>query len=106
MKYLTNLLLLLTPAAMLLSGCAHPRITAVDIAHPDVKIGMPYYMPKAYLIVTKNVRYIPTPTVGLTQTVPIPNVFDASFGPGGGGSPSNKVSSPPTNNASKTNKNS
>jgi len=40
--------------------------------------GIPYYLPKPYLIISKNIRYIPTPTVGLTQTVPIPSTFDGS----------------------------
>jgi len=114
MKRVSNRLVSSTYAAaiLLVSGCVHSRITAVDISHPDVKIGMPYYLPKPYLIVTKNIRYIPTPTVGLTQTVPIPNVFDtSSFGgaqnpSGGGGSKSNRVSSVSANSSNKRNQSS
>lgn len=56
-------------------GCA--RITARSLEpfswEPE---GIPFYLPKPYLIVAKNIRYIPTPTVGLTETIPIPNSFD------------------------------
>jgi len=61
-----------------LAGCVHPSITAVNLTNPNEPEGIPYYLPKPYLIVSKNIRYIPTPTVGLTQTAPIPNTFDAA----------------------------
>src|SRR4051812_26310310 len=66
-------------------GCTHPKITAVNLNNPNAPEGMPYYLPKPYLVVSKNIRYIQTPTVGLTQTAPIPNSFDPAFGNGGGG---------------------
>jgi hypothetical protein len=82
--------LLLLPVISLIAGCAHPKITAYDLndpKHPEV--GMPYYLPKYYLVITKNVRYIPMPTIGLTQTAPIPSSFDTKAAPaagnGGGG---------------------
>ncbi len=71
-------LLIGSTAALLLAGCAEPSITAVNLNDSKAPEGIPYYLPKPYLIVCKNVRYIPTPTVGLTETVPIPNSFDSS----------------------------
>jgi len=62
----------------LLSGCEHPGITAVNLTDPNEPEGVPYYLPKPYLVVSKNIRYMPTPTVGLTQTAPIPNEFDSA----------------------------
>ena len=57
-------------------GCTSPSITAVNLdPKSKEREGIPYYLPKAYLVVTKNVRYIPMPTVGLTQTVAIPDEF-------------------------------
>jgi hypothetical protein len=89
----------------LLSGCFHPSITAVNLTNPKEPEGIPYYLPKPYLIVSKNIRYIPTPTVGLTQTAPIPNSFapagtpaakpaaDASSSGAGSGGGSKKTNS-------------
>ena len=71
----TVILFVLVP---LLGGCCHPSITAVNLTDRTEQEGIPYYLPKPYLIVSKNIRYIPTPTVGLTQTAPIPNAFDAA----------------------------
>lgn len=68
---------------LILQGCTHPSITAVNLNNPKEPKGIPYYLPKPYLIVSKNIRYIPTPTVGLTATVPIPSSFDPSFGGNG-----------------------
>jgi hypothetical protein len=70
----------------LILGC-EPSITAVNLNDPKAPEGIPYYLPKPYLVIAKNVRYIPTPTVGLTQTAPIPNSFDSSStsGKSGGG---------------------
>ena len=68
---------------LVVTSCHSPSFTSVDlnVGSPmyGKDVGMPYYLPKPYLVVTKNIRYIPTPTVGLTQTVPIPSSFDASF---------------------------
>jgi hypothetical protein len=62
-------------------GCAGPQMTSVNLdRNSNERDGMPYYLPKPYLFVTKNIRYIPTPTVGLTQTVPIPNSFNSTAG--------------------------
>ena len=74
----------LASLAALLSGCTS-TISAVNL-NPESheKSGIPFYLPRAYLVVTKNVRYIPTPTVGLTETAPIPNSFqNESSGSGG-----------------------
>jgi hypothetical protein len=81
--------------ALLAPGCAHPRITAVNLNDPKEPHGIPYYLPKPYLIVSKNIRYIPAPTVGLTTTVPIPAGFDQTGATNGGGggkaSPTNQT---------------
>src|ERR1700694_157999 len=72
-------------AAVAFAGCVH--ISAVRLSpsdHPEPE-GIPYYLPRAYIVVTKNVRYIPTPTVGLTMTAVIPNSFEPEPGSGGGG---------------------
>ena len=77
-----------------LSGCHHPTITAVSL-NPDPcgpecasfwgamhhclkskEEGIPFYLPKPLLIVAKNFRNIEDAKVGLTDTAPIPNVFD------------------------------
>jgi hypothetical protein len=106
---LTKLLLVML-GAPLMGGCFHPYITAVDLNNPNAPEGMPYYLPKPYIIISKNIRYIPTPTVGLTETASIPNMFDTGpqnqggsngtsggGGSGGGGS----TNTPPTNSGGK-----
>jgi hypothetical protein len=68
---------------LILASCSSPSFTAVDLnkGSPSYgkNVGMPYYLPKTYLVVTKNVSYIQTPTTGLT-TNPIPGTFDSSYG--------------------------
>jgi len=86
LKKLAKLLVIGT-CALIAGGCFHPYITAVNLNNQHEPEGMPYYLPKPYIIISKNIRYIPTPTVGLTQTVPIPNTFDNSGQ--GGGTPKN-----------------
>lgn len=74
-----------------LAGCQTGSITAVNM-NPDAHEpeGIPYYLPKPYLIITKNIRYIPTPTVGLTQTVAIPqNSSISNQSPTSGGTNAN-----------------
>lgn len=59
-----------------LSGCSH-RITARNLdKSANEAEGIPFYLPKPYLIVAKNIRYIPPPTIGLTAPTPIPESFD------------------------------
>ena len=65
-------------ASTLMTSCSSPRITAVNLNDKHAPEGLPYYLPKPYLFVTKNIRYIPTPTVGLTGTAPISPQFDSS----------------------------
>lgn len=66
------------PLAFLLAvaGCQHPQITAVSLTCPDEREGIPFYLPKPLLIISKNFRNIETPTVGLTDTAPIPDAYD------------------------------
>lgn len=59
-----------------LAGCCHPSVTAVSLSHPGEPEGIPFYLPKPLLIIAKNFRNIQEPTVGLTDTAPIPNFFD------------------------------
>jgi hypothetical protein len=77
-----------------LSGCHHPTISAVSlnpepcgpecgsfwgVMHHCLKSkeeGIPFYLPKPLLIVAKNFRNIEDAKVGLTDSAPIPNVFD------------------------------
>src|SRR5215831_13923373 len=58
-----------------------PEITAVSLNACDGNLcgketGIPFYLPKPLLIVSKNFRNIETPTVGLTDSPPIPAAFD------------------------------
>jgi hypothetical protein len=94
------------------SGCVHPSITAVNLNDPKAPDGIPYYLPKTYLIITKNVRYIPAQSIGLTQSAAIPSSFDTGFdssagGGKGSGASTNKTSTststPKTATGTKTN---
>lgn len=38
--------------------------------------GIPYYLPKPLLVISKNFHHVETPTVGLTDSAPIPTTFD------------------------------
>lgn len=70
----------------LVVGCAKHRasVTAVPLSpwnqcEPE---GIPYYLPKPLLVISKNVRHIDESRVGLTFPAPIPNGFDnqAAYG--------------------------
>jgi hypothetical protein len=61
--------------------CGRPEVTAVSLNPADgdkcgKECGVPFYLPKPLLIVSKNFRNIESPTVGLTDTAPIPVGFD------------------------------
>jgi hypothetical protein len=64
------------------SAClAPPEITAVSLNPQDgpqfgKETGIPFYLPKPLLIISKNFRNLETPTVGLTDSAPIPGGFD------------------------------
>src|SRR5262245_56205231 len=65
----------------ILWACARPEVTAVSLNPCDgdkcgKETGIPFYLPKPLLIVSKNFRNIETPTVGLTDSVPIPVGYD------------------------------
>lgn len=64
--------------ALMVEGCKRFEVTAVPLSrwNCDEPPGIPFYLPKPLLIVTKNVRYVETEKVGLTDGVPIPNQFD------------------------------
>jgi len=71
------------------AGCQHPSVTAVSL-NPHVcdhkfaflydpckePEGIPFYLPKPLLIISKNFRNIEETKVGLTAGAPIPNGFD------------------------------
>jgi hypothetical protein len=61
-------------------GCWHgrPEITAVPLSPQNCgePAGIPFYLPKPLLIVSKNFRYIEEAKVGLTDSAPIPAGFD------------------------------
>ena len=72
-----------------LAGCQHPSVSAVSLNahHCDHHFaflydpckepeGIPFYLPKPLLIVSKNFRNIEEAKVGLTDTAPIPDGFD------------------------------
>ena len=75
------------------TGCHHPSVTAVSLKphycdhhfaflydpckEPE---GIPFYLPKPLLIVSKNFRNIEETKVGLTDSAPIPNFFDDQAG--------------------------
>lgn len=64
---------------MLAAGCCHPSVTAVPLSpwnQCGKQEGIPYYLPKPLLVISKNVRYIEEAKVGLTSSVPIPGGFD------------------------------
>ena len=65
--------------AMTAGGCCHPSVTAVPMSpwnQHDKHHGIPFYLPKPLLVVSKNVRYVEEAKVGLTTSAPIPGVFD------------------------------
>lgn len=69
-------------------GCKHAEITAVSLNPCDAlacghgchkgppEVGIPFYLPKPLLIVSKNFRNIEEAKVGLTDSAPIPNYTD------------------------------
>ncbi len=67
-----------TAFGLLASGCKRFEVTAVPLSrwNCDEPEGIPFYLPKPLLIVTKNVYYVESEKLGLTDTVPIPNQFD------------------------------
>lgn len=73
---------LVLACVLALSGCQANKkacITAVSLnndCHWGEETGIPFYLPKPLLIVSKNFRNIETPTVGLTDSAPIPNGYD------------------------------
>src|SRR6516165_1751758 len=69
--------LLLVPVVVL-AGCCHPSVTAVPLSPWNMceRDGIPFYLPKPLLVISKNFRYIEDATVGLTNSAPIPGYFD------------------------------
>ena len=65
-----------------LVGCHHPEITAIPLSpwNCSEQPGIPFYLPKPLLIITKNFRSIEEAKVGLTNSVPIPDTFDNQAG--------------------------
>jgi hypothetical protein len=70
-------------AAGILWGCKRPEVTAVSLNPMDCdchgkhkETGIPFYLPKPLLIVSKNFRNIEDAKTGLTDSAPIPVGFD------------------------------
>jgi hypothetical protein len=75
-------MVLVTAALWTAAGCCPFSVTAISDAElcrgkwcPEPE-GIPFYLPKPLLIISKNFQYIEEPTIGLTQPVQIPNAFD------------------------------
>jgi hypothetical protein len=66
--------LLIGPLCLLMAACCHPSVTAVPLSswNQGEPCGIPFYLPKPLLVITKNVRYIEEAHVGLTDPAPIP----------------------------------
>src|SRR5262249_49525426 len=63
---------------LVVNGCRHPSLTAVPLSpwNQGEPCGIPFYMPKPLLVISKNFRYIEEAKVGLTTPAPIPGGFD------------------------------
>src|SRR5262245_59118925 len=64
-------------------ACKRPEVTAFSLDPADCdacgkprETGIPFYLPKPLLIVSKNFRYVEESKVGLTDTAPIPVGYD------------------------------
>ena len=71
-------------ALVAISGCSfyrheRPRVTALPAspANQCEPPGIPFYLPKPLLVISKNFYHVEEPTVGLTDSAPIPDSFDA-----------------------------
>src|SRR5262249_23070438 len=64
------------------TGCCPFSVTAISEAEmcKDKTFhkaeGIPFYLPKPLLVISKNFYYIEEAKVGLTEPPPIPNLFD------------------------------
>jgi len=56
--------------------CHHTEVTCYSASDPCEPEGIPYYLPKPLLIVTKNFRGVEDPGVGQLGVAPIPTTFD------------------------------
>jgi hypothetical protein len=74
--------------ALVLGGCLGPKLTGSKIQSDDQE-AMPYYLPKPYLLVTKNFNLIQTTKTTTTTTKPdgtkIQVIEESSQGPSAGG---------------------
>lgn len=74
--------------ALVLGGCLGPKLTGSKIRSDDQE-AMPYYLPRPYLLVTKNFNLVETTTRTTTTTKPdgtkIQVVEEASQSPSAGG---------------------
>jgi len=78
MNGISRLLASSVTMALVAAGCCHPSVTAVPLSswNQCEPPGIPFYLPKPLLVITKNVRYIEEAHVGLTDSAPIPGTFD------------------------------
>jgi hypothetical protein len=57
-------------------GCHHAEVTCYSLSNPCEPDGIPFYLPKPLLIISKNFRNIEESGYGQLGAVPIPNTFD------------------------------
>ena len=64
------------------AGCCPFSVTAISEVEVNKgklcchEEGIPFYLPKPLLVISKNFHYVEEATIGLTQPVPVPNTFD------------------------------
>jgi len=65
-----------------MAGCCSFSVTAVSESCCNGKEpkGIPFYLPKPLLVISKNFQYLEESTVGLTASSPIPDNFDNQAG--------------------------
>jgi hypothetical protein len=69
--------ILVVALVMSVSGCCHsPEVTCHSLTDPCAPEGIPFYLPKPLLIVSKNFRNIDEDGYGQLGAAPIPNSFD------------------------------
>jgi hypothetical protein len=59
-----------------ITGCKHVEVTCYSLSNPCEPEGIPFYLPKPLLVITKNFRSIEDNGYGQLGAAPIPNSFD------------------------------
>src|ERR1700730_14794306 len=58
------------------TGCHHAEVTCYSLSNPCEPEGIPFYLPKPLLVISKNFRNVEESSYGQLGAVPIPNTFD------------------------------